>query len=108
MLAGEPCAALTLSCVRSQKHSPGTTHDNDHFWSVLVRGPEVLVAWGKVSTPGKTEVRHFADALLAESWASDTVHEKFKAGYVAGESELHQMRQEGMPRELSVPTPHKK
>ena len=100
-----------VPCFRLQKHSPGTTHDNDHFWSVLVRGPEVLVSWGKVSTPGKTEVRHFVDALLAESWASDSVHEKFKAGYVASEAEgasLHQMRQEGMPREPTLHTPHKK
>ena len=93
-----------------QKHDPGASHDNDHFWSVLVRGPEVMVNWGKVSTPGKADIRHFADALLAESWASDSVKEKLKAGFVASDAEgaMHQMRQEGMPREPAVPTPHKK
>ena len=93
----------------SQKHDPGASHDNDHFWSVLVRGPEVMLNWGKVgSPPGKAEVKHFPDALLAEAWASDSVKDKLKAGYVVSDSEgaMNLTRQEGVPRESLPHTPH--
>ena len=85
----------------TQKHDPGASHSNDHFWHVVVRGPEVLLNWGKVGSPGKSEVRHMADALLAEAWAADSVTEKLKQGYVPreGEGAASVMRQEGMPRE---------
>ena len=124
-----------------QKHDPGASPDNDHFWHVVVRGPEVMLNWGKarvlaarlrhrhriasshrclsvrhcrvapfrfpsrfpaaqVNTPGKSEVRHFADGLLAEAWAADSVTEKMKSGYVVHEGEgAAQTRQEGIPRE---------
>ena len=91
-----------------QKHDPGSSHANDHFWHVLVRGPEVMLHWGKVGSPGKTEVRHHPDALLAEAWAADSVTEKLKAGFVVGdEGAARQMRQEGVPREPLPHTPHK-
>jgi predicted DNA-binding WGR domain protein len=55
----------------------------------------------QVGTPGKSEVRHFPDALRAEAWAADSVTEKLKSGFVVNEDEgaAQQMRQEGMPRE---------
>ena len=85
----------------AQKHDPGSSPNNDHFWHVVVRGPEVLLNWGKVGSPGKSEVRHMADGLLAEAWAADSVTEKLKQGYVPreGEGAASVMRQEGMPRE---------
>ena len=77
---------------------------------MLVRGPEVMLNWGKVGSPsGKSEVKHFPDALLAESWAADSVAEKLKAGYAASDAEgaAHLTRQEGVPREPMPHTPHK-
>ncbi len=38
----------TFAVCAAQKHDPGATHNNDHFWHVVVRGPEVLLNWGKV------------------------------------------------------------
>jgi predicted DNA-binding WGR domain protein len=85
------------------KHDPGTSAEMDHFWSCTLRGEECLVAWGKVNTQGKSELKTFPDALLAERWASDTVVDKLKQGYEVreGEGAAALMRQEGMPR---VPT----
>ena len=93
----------------SQKHDVGASHANDHFWHILVRGPEVMLNWGKVGTPGKAEVKHYPDALLAEKWAADSVADKLKAGYVASDAEgaEHLTRQEGVPRDPMPHTPHK-
>ena len=112
------------------KHGPGTSAEMDHFWSCTLRGEDCLVSWGKVNTQGKSELKTFPDALLAERWASDTVVDKLKQGCVSlvfihsftpnqairelthrgmrryevreGEGAAL-LRQEGMPRVLSEP-----
>ena len=43
-------------------------HENSHVWEIEVKGNTALVRWGKVDTAGKSEVRTFPDALLAEKW----------------------------------------
>ncbi len=46
----------------------------------------MLLNWGKVNTPGKSEVKHFPDSLLAERWAADSVTDKLKHGCGAGDA----------------------
>ena len=55
----------------------------------------------QVSTPGKSEVKHFPDGLAAEAWASESVTQKLTSGYAVreGEGAAAGMRQEGVPRE---------
>ena len=55
----------------------------------------------QVSTPGKSEVKHFPDGLAAEAWASESVAHKLTSGYAVreGEGAAAGMRQEGVPRE---------
>lgn len=117
------------------KHDPGTTAETDHCWGCILRGEDCLVTWGKVNSPGKSELKTFPDALLAERWAADTVVEKLKQGCVVhsasladlhppmptaltrracewgryevreGEGAAALLRQEGMPR-VAPETPH--
>ena len=42
--------------------------ENSHFYELEIKGNTVLVQWGKNGTAGKSEVKTFPDALLAEKW----------------------------------------
>ena len=73
---------MSVSGCTLVKHDSGSSTTNDRFWSVVVRGEQVLMSWGKMNTQGKSEVRDFPDALLAERWASESALAKMTQGCV--------------------------
>ena len=52
------------------------------FWSIDVRGTDVIVNYGKLGTDGQTQVKNFSSAGEAEKAAGKLIAEKTKKGYV--------------------------
>ena len=52
------------------------------FWSIDVRGTDVIVNYGKLGTDGQTQVKNFSSAGEAEKAAGKLIVEKTKKGYV--------------------------
>ena len=52
------------------------------FWSIDVRGTDVIVNYGKLGTDGQTQVKNFSSAGEAEKVAGKLIAEKTKKGYV--------------------------
>ena len=52
------------------------------FWSVEVRGADLVVTFGKIGTEGQTQTKTFPTPAKAEAEADKLVREKTKKGYV--------------------------
>ena len=58
------------------------------FWSIDVRGTDVVVNYGKLGTDGQTQVKNFSSVEEAEKAAAKLVAEKTKKGYVETREEV--------------------
>ena len=58
------------------------------FWSIDVRGTDVVVNYGKLGTDGQTQVKNFLSVEEAEKAAAKLVAEKTKKGYVETREEV--------------------
>ena len=58
------------------------------FWSIDVRGTDIVVNYGKLGTDGQTQVKNFLSVEEAEKAAAKLVAEKTKKGYVETREEV--------------------
>ena len=72
------------------------------FWSIDVRGTDVVVNYGKLGTDGQTQVKNFSSVEEAEKAAAKLVAEKTKKGYVETREEVaKEMKVEAKKNALS-------
>lgn len=53
------------------------------FWEVRLQGASVEVRYGKIGTPGQSQLKEFADKAAAHKHAEKMMSEKLKGGYVS-------------------------
>jgi predicted DNA-binding WGR domain protein len=52
------------------------------FWEIEVSGSEVTVRFGRIGSPGQTQVKSFADGTAAAKHAEKLIAQKTGKGYV--------------------------
>src|SRR5207248_2859939 len=76
--AARPAAAAAPGDRRTFEYSDATSHK---FWNVELEGPSLTITYGRVGTPGQTQLKPCADEDAAKKEADKLVAEKVKKGY---------------------------